>query len=356
MLIQNIPLSRDVLPCPAALLPEDAVFFDIETTGLSHRTSHLFMIGAICWKQGQPWLTQWFLQKPSEEKEVLERFSELLKTCRTVIHYNGRSFDLPYLQDRCRYWDLPDPFAGSLPESLDLYRRLRPLRSVFSLSSLKQKDIERLLHYSRRDQLSGKELIAVYHEYLQHAGERERELLLLHNREDLLGMLSIYRFCSALDSLLQHPSITDTVFQNETLRIELNAETEFPAELQVKTSEADLLIRNNLVQISVHGVRGCFRHYYSNYKDYYYLPLEDTAIHKSVGTYVDPSFRKKATADTCFTKKEGLFFFQPSPIFLPDFHRESRKDPSCFSAEQPGKQPELLPAYVSALLSFILRC
>ena len=31
--------------------------------------------------------------------------------------------------------------------------------------------------------------------------------------------------------------------------------------------------------------------YYSDYKNYYYLPHEDMAIHKSVSMYVDPAFK-----------------------------------------------------------------
>ena len=42
-----------------------------------------------------------------------------------------------------------------------------------------------------------------------------------------------------------------------------------------------------------------FRHFFPNCKDYYYLIYEDTAVHKSVGEYVDRQARKKATRETC---------------------------------------------------------
>lgn len=42
--------------------------------------------------------------------------------------------------------------------------------------------------------------------------------------------------------------------------------------------------------------------YYPNYKDYYYLPAEDIAVHKSVGTYVDRRCRRQADALNCFTR------------------------------------------------------
>ncbi|MDO4330643.1 MAG: exonuclease, partial [Lachnospiraceae bacterium] len=61
-----------------------------------------------------------------------------------------------------------------------------------------------------------------------------------------------------------------------------------------------------------------------NYKDYYYLPCEDTAIHKSVGEYVAREARIKATAKTCYTRKSGLFLPQlpDAPLWQPVFQTE----------------------------------
>lgn len=53
---------------------------------------------------------------------------------------------------------------------------------------------------------------------------------------------------------------------------------------------------------------------YSNYKNYCYLPLEDAAIHKSVGRYVDRDACTKATAQACYTKGQGLFLSQFSAL------------------------------------------
>ena len=78
------------------------------------------------------------------------------------------------------------------------------------------------------------------------------------------------------------------------------------------------------LRLSIPLFRGELKYFYPNYRDYYYLIYEDTAIHKSVGEYVDRSARKKATAATCYTKKEGLFLPLPDsscgePLFRPDY-------------------------------------
>ncbi len=367
MIIQRNPLRPEQLPFPEADFPEDAVFFDIETTGLSHRASHVYMIGALCRQEDQIMLIQWFLQKPSEEKEALELFSNLLKGFTSVIHYNGQSFDIPYLQDRCRYWELPDPFEELSLSGIDLYRELRPMKEHFHLSSIKQKDLEELLEFPRTDEMSGKELIDVYRRYLTGAEEEDLRLLLLHNHDDLLGMLGIYRFRCFLttagnpspsgseeEAPFLQPADPSPLFREDSLVLNLKCRFPTPLAFRIRKEEGELSAEGDRITLTVFGTRGVFRHYYSNYKDYYYLPLEDTAIHKSVGIYVDPSSRVKAKADTCYTKKEGLFFFQPSLVFLPDFRRDGRKGPSFFTDEQLQQEPSLFMTYARSLLSWFL--
>ena len=44
------------------------------------------------------------------------------------------------------------------------------------------------------------------------------------------------------------------------------------------------------------------KHFYPDYKDYFYLPFEDRAVHKSIGSCVDKDARVKTTASNCYTK------------------------------------------------------
>ena len=38
-----------------------------------------------------------------------------------------------------------------------------------------------------------------------------------------------------------------------------------------------------------------------------YLPKGDMAVHKSVGCFVEPAYRQKATAANCYIKKDARF-------------------------------------------------
>ena len=63
------------------------VFFDIETTGLSWRTSHLYLIGALFFDPAADAFTlrQWFLDRPTEEKEMLVSFFTFLSDVKQLL-------------------------------------------------------------------------------------------------------------------------------------------------------------------------------------------------------------------------------------------------------------------------------
>ena len=62
---------------------------------------------------------------------------------------------------------------------------------------------------------------------------------------------------------------------------------------------------NNILTIKVPIIDNELKYFYSDYKNYYYLPAEDTAIHKSVGTYVNKDYRQPAKSYNCYLKKES---------------------------------------------------
>lgn len=114
MLLKDYPVVLpDYILTLEELSPENCLFFDIETTGLSWKTSHLYLLGAVFY-ENETWIhRQWFCQKPGEEKEVLLAFSELLSTKKLLFHYNGTTFDVPYLMHKYTFYQLPSPWEGT---------------------------------------------------------------------------------------------------------------------------------------------------------------------------------------------------------------------------------------------------
>ena len=101
--------------------------------------------------------------------------------------------------------------------------------------------------------------------------------------------------------------------------LELVCESSF--QIPVPFTAGSGLIRcraqDSRLYITVRLYQGIMKHFYPNYKDYYYLVYEDTAIHKSVGQYVERSARTQATAATCYTRMEGIFVPQFTPVWEP---------------------------------------
>lgn len=331
----------------------DAVFFDIETTGLSWKYSRLYLIGAFFFREGQWRMRQWFLETPLEEPELLRSFSDFLKDFSTVVHFNGQGFDLPYLTHKYKDYKIPDPLPRL--ESLDLYRILRPWRKIFGLSSLKQKDVEKFLGISREDVYSGGELISCYEEYLRNASPELQKLLLLHNHDDLIGLTGIlpllgYRRLTEGDCILCSAQL-----EKGELTLSLSLNNPLPVPLSLDRTPFRLKTQLDSAVLAVDSFSGEMKHFFDAWKDYYYLPLEDCAVHKSVGVYVDKSCRQKAAARNCYQRTSGVFLPQPDRLFEPVFYSEYGASPSWFQLRGDFlKDKDSLMTYTRAILQNML--
>ena len=94
--------------------PEKLVFFDIETTGFSAGYNTVYLIGCI-WPEGdQLRFIQWFADTKTAETDVLNAFFEFLKNFRTLVHFNGDMFDIPFVSlPRLTAWKASISSAGS---------------------------------------------------------------------------------------------------------------------------------------------------------------------------------------------------------------------------------------------------
>lgn len=334
MIINNIPASvpADFLAAER-LSPHQCLFFDIETTGLSWRRSHLYLLGAVLFENHQWVHRQWFCQRPGEEKEVLLQFAQLLNSRTHLIHFNGNTFDVPYLMHKYTFYRLEQSWDHL--SHLDLYQRLLPYKKLLSLEHMRQKDLEVLAGIHREDPFSGGELITCYQEYLQTGDEQLYRTLLLHNQEDVEGMLRLLPLL-ALPRLFQG-TLTDSVSisaQNgSAVCLNVSLKESIPIRLSLETPWYQMNTDGTNCNLAVPFFEGTLKHFFPNYKDYYYLPLEDEAIHKSVGAYVDKEYREKAKAANCYKKISGRFLPQFDAVFTPEFFREYKGFPCWFSPD-----------------------
>lgn len=328
---QRISYNQEALHTAVRLLPyptDKLCFFDIETTGLSPRVSSLYLIGIAYLQEGHWHIEQWFADDYTSEEEILHSFSSSISDFDTLVHYNGSTFDIPYLEKKYRACHLPSPFTGK--ESLDLYRIIQKRKNLFPTRDKKLTTMERLAGFSRHDSYSGKDCIKLYTDFMHKKFFRDPEVeikkkkLLLHNHDDLIGTMvcslffSYTRYNPMQPSMAQHKNkicFTDTLTQP------------VPIPLSFEEKGIRYEYEQNQFRLTVPLFEGTLYHFFPDYENYYYLPKEDTAIHKSVGNYVAPAFREKAKASNCYIKKTGTFLPLPkgtdwtAPVF-----KTSRRD------------------------------
>lgn len=304
---------------PEKTIPEKTdsfLFFDIETTGFSKDNTILYLIGCGYFIENGFQFIQWFNDDGTSEEEILLAFHDILKQKDWhLVTFNGNSFDIPYLKRHYELNELPCDIE-SFP-SLDFYQFLKPFQSLFQMTHGKQKDWEHFLELYREDTYDGGQLIAVYKEYLMNKEEALLHNLLLHNEEDLLGMkyllpLFSYRMLLSKNLSLIKVSPGEILFEKGTGSIAMSCKLPLalPKPLNFTTSVGSISTDKNdssILIISLPYIEETLKHFFKDYRNYYYLPEEDRAVHKSVGCYVERKYRRAAKASTCYIKKEGIF-------------------------------------------------
>lgn len=357
---QRISYNQEALHTAVSLLPcptDKLCFFDIETTGLSPKVSSLYLIG-ISYLQGAQWhMEQWFADDYISEEEILRSFASSISHFETLIHYNGSTFDIPYLEKKYHAFHLPSPFADKA--NLDLYKIIQKRKNVFPAPNRKLSTMERLVGFIRHDTYSGKDCIQLYTDFMQKKYFRDpdagaiKKRLLLHNHDDLIGTM----LCSSFLLYMQYNPVCPSMKQQDMSLCFSDALTHpVPLPLAFDEKGVHYEYRQSEFWLTVPLFEGTLYHFFPDYENYYYLPKEDTAIHKSVGKYVAPAFREKAKASNCYIKKTGTFLPLPKGInWTAPIFKASRRDAKIYhswtedSTLSKDERIEILSGYTNVL-------
>ncbi len=186
--------------------PEQSLFLDTETTGLSGGTgTWAFLIGLGWIENSSLLLRQYFLRRPAEERAILSHFAHTANRFSTLVTFNGKLFDLPLLHTRqiLSGFDktTPNQHLDLLQCSRQLWRKRLPSRSLRSIE-------ESLLGLKRHDDIPGAEIPAVYFDYLRRGKTELLKKVFHHNILDLLSMVTLLKKVSSLsaDHIIEHPA------------------------------------------------------------------------------------------------------------------------------------------------------
>ena len=358
---------------------EDTLLYDIETTGLNPKSSQLYILGILLFHKENIELIQYFAESVLDEEEILEQFFQLCKTKRVLISFNGEGFDNRFIETMAKSY-------GKLPlhlnlKQLDLFKLIRKRKKFYGLESCSLKSCERFLGIYREDRCSGGELISVYREYLQDKDSEKKNMLLLHNREDIQNLPALFSFL-AYENIFQgnvHFQRAELLVRDEIIKKNCSNQTESTLEIEhleleetknCHTSDKiclkfslpssvpvplTLTPKNFLLEIketslclTVPLYQGELCYFFKDYKDYEFIPSEDRVVHKSLAAIYPKEMREKAKASTAYQKMKTSFL----PIFQEKekVFKKTYQDKQCFIPFKENTFESISP--VEYLLSF----
>ena len=359
-----VDINADTRLLDEMTAPDRTIFLDIETTGLSAAKDRIYLIGCLYRQEGnRSWnLIQWFDQTGLEEKEVLSSFLIFSSSYDALVHYNGDRFDLPFIKERIAACGLEDTLSRM--DSVDLYRILKPARRLLGLPDYRQQTVEAFLGTGRTEASAGKDLIKDYRQFIASQSTALFDRLTGHNEADLCGLacLSAVMVYAKLPSLplqirrAQANAYTDyDGTPGEELFLFFRTAIPLPAPIYAGADRCYIKIDGGEGILKVPLFTGELKYFYAGYKDYYFLPVEDMAIHKNLARYVEKSHRIQARPETCYTRRQGTYLPQWD-LFRTPFFKRSYEDPAIYFelTDEYKKDRHFLSEYASYVLSHIM--
>lgn len=176
---------------PLALIDDtNLVFYDTETTGLKGVGTQIFLNGILEAEQDGFVLRQYVMADPSHEVAFLWE-SKLWQADKTIVTYNGKSFDWPQLQTR---FTLHKKELPKLPEQkhIDLLHGSKRIWKD-DLSRMKLSKVEEeKLGFHRQGDIPGYLAPIIYLDAVKSGNPETLLKVLEHNEYDLLSLITLY--------------------------------------------------------------------------------------------------------------------------------------------------------------------
>ena len=162
---------------------EDFKFMDIETKGLSNVP--IILIGVAEIKKSNIIVSQYFLRDYSDEENIIEAYLSHLDESSVHVTFNGKTFDIPYIKNRCSYYRIEHNL--DLPH-IDLRYFSKNLWGD-KLVNCKLQTIEReIFNINRINDIPGKYIPDFYDTYLQKNNIGPVVPIIEHNAQDIISL------------------------------------------------------------------------------------------------------------------------------------------------------------------------
>lgn len=237
----------------------NTAYFDIETTGFDKDKDYIILISMGYFsEEGSFNIKQYYAEELSDEGEILYAFGSDLCKFKRWCSYNGLAFDEPFV---LRRMDKNNIYFSSPKEHIDLYRLIRPYYKQLGMERCNLKTVEKFLGVEREDQIDGGMSVELYYQYLESKNDDLKDIIMLHNYEDVLNLPKIFNLIYKVESsrdLVREDCITEKQLKFLKSLIKKNKiETSFELEKVSKKAASkiiDAILKGNTNSLEINSI------------------------------------------------------------------------------------------------------
>jgi uncharacterized protein YprB with RNaseH-like and TPR domain len=194
----GLRLSGELLACLGkddafrGLDLSSALFFDLETTGLSGGAGVIpFLVGLGFYRDDRFHVLQYFLGEPAEEERMIDELVDFFaeREFKSIVTYNGKVFDLPLLETRFII-NRRSLVLTELPHLDFLFPARRLWRHKYESCRLYNLALE-VINTGRTEDIPSAEIPWRYFQYLRTGDFELVDPIIYHNAEDILSLLGL---------------------------------------------------------------------------------------------------------------------------------------------------------------------
>ena len=346
---------------------EQILIYDIDTTSFEAANGCIFLIGVMYYQNEQLYFTQFFSESIDEEALIIEKFFDIAENYKILLSYKGESFDIPYIGKRLyalKQNELYSRFAALRSRSVDIANEIMSVKTALGFSSTKLDYLRKKCGQTVPERVSGENISRFYVEHI--AASKLRKLLETTGKAKNCDLISNYNPKPVIDDLAHiKPDsgdrfLTDILYRNKEniesviyllrlSRIFSMRKGRFDVTVDAfsdavsnehsitdnyDTIHFDISAGDYLLNIPVNIISLSLKQFYPNYKDYYYFPAEDMAVHKSIAEFAAAGSKKKATAKTAYRNVSGRFIHIPSGFAKSESNKDSNFYKTDYESEE----------------------
>ncbi len=185
---QRLPKSHPLIHYLAGFCKnDDFAIVDIETLGLSERP--IILLGIAKPKKNRFCVSQFLLRDIQDEPSAIHELVSQLDSDTSLITFNGKSFDIPYIKQRLAYYGLDAPLDYPNFDVLHFTRRAFKGK----LSDCRLETVEKyVMGITREIDIPGALVPNFYDTYLTTGNVGPLVAIVEHNKQDLITLGKLF--------------------------------------------------------------------------------------------------------------------------------------------------------------------